>query len=103
MINGTFVNSTSIQVTWAPPPDDNVNGIVREYIVRYSRVDDPPAGVTSLSTNETNAVIVGLDKYTLYEVSVSAMTVAEGPAGSVQVRTDSDGELVALSIYCMVE
>ena len=34
----------------------------------------------------------GLDEYTLYEVQVSAVTVAEGPPASVQVRTDSDGK-----------
>ena len=93
MLTGDFINSTSIQVTWAPPPEDDVNGIIREYIVRYSLVDGPSAE-TSLSTNETSVVIAELDEYTLYEVSVSAVTVAEGPADSVQVRTDSDGELV---------
>lgn len=42
-------------------------------------------------TSDLEIVIAGLNKYTLYQVVVSAVTIAEGPAASVSVRTDSDG------------
>lgn len=43
-------------------------------------------------TGVLSVTVTGLDEYTLYEVQVSAVTVAEGPPASVQVRTDSDGK-----------
>ena len=90
-ITGAFVNSTSISVSWAPPPDDGHNGIIRRYIIRYSQVDR--SGSATVSTTDLSVVIGGLDEYTLYEVNVSAVTVEEGQSNTVLVRTDSDGEL----------
>ena len=43
-----------------------------------------------------SVVISGLEKYTEYEVGVSAVTVGEGPIASDVVRTDSDGKCTLL-------
>ena len=92
-ISGTFINSTSIIVTWAPPPISSHNGMIRHYILRYSLVTDL-SDVQSVNTSGLSVVIGGLERYTEYEVSVSAVTVEEGVSNSVIVRTDSDGKLL---------
>ena len=85
--DGSFVNSTSIQVSWEPLLEENLNGMLRNYIIR---INDSVS--QNMTTNDLSITIAGLDKYTLYEVQVSAVTVAEGPSASVLVRTDSDGK-----------
>ena len=90
-INGTFINSTSIQVSWTPPPISSHNGIIRHYIIRYSEVNDD-SSVQTMNTSDRSIEIGGLGKFTEYEVNVSAVTVREGPFNSIVVRTDSDGK-----------
>lgn len=91
-VSGTFINSTSIRVTWAPPPISSHNGIIRHYIIRYSPVNNP-SDVQTLNTSGLSIEIGGLERYTEYEVRVSAVTVEEGLADFDVVRTDSDGKL----------
>lgn len=90
-VSGTFINSTSIIVTWAPPPVSSHNGIIRHYIIRYSLVTDS-SDVQSVNTSELSIMIGDLERYTEYMVSVSAVTVEEGVSSLVIVRTDSDGK-----------
>ena len=61
--------------------------MIRSYIIRVNDLD-----IQILITGVLSVTVTGLDEYTLYEVQVSAVTVAEGPPASVQVRTDSDGK-----------
>ena len=46
-----------------------------------------------MNTSDLSVEIADLEKYTEYEVRVSAVTVEEGPSASDIVRTDSDGKL----------
>ena len=90
---GSFINSTSLLVNWTTPTETSHNGIIRNYIIRYSRSEMVDSDVLTVNSIGLSVVIVDLDEYTLYNVSVSAVTVADGPPASIQVRTDSDGEL----------
>ena len=90
-ISGTFINSTSIRVSWTPPPISSHNGMIRHYIIRYSEANDD-SSIQTMNTSDLSIEIGGLGKFTEYEVSVSAVTVREGPFNSIVVRTDSDGK-----------
>ena len=105
---GESVDSTSIRVSWSPPPLDHQNGVITGYRVLYSESssgsqdddDDGPlpsaAMMASVPANDTWYVVRGLHKWTLYNVWVLAFTSAgEGPRSDViLVKTAEDGEFV---------
>lgn len=88
--------STTVRVSWVPPPADRRNGIITQYSVAYEAVDGEDRGrhvVDGISREHSNWDLVGLEKWTEYRVWVRAHTdVGPGPESSpVLVRTDEDG------------
>lgn len=69
------LSSTSIYITWSPPPVESQNGKIRGYKVSYIAADDmyeqDPEIVKSMNQYLT---IENLKKYTNYSVSVLAFT-----------------------------
>ena len=86
------ITSTSIHLSWDPPPDDQRNGIIVHYTVRIV----PSLGGTNvyLNTTVTSTVITSLGPYTIYSCSVAAATSAgRGPFSSaIMVQTNEAGE-----------
>ncbi|XP_057356109.1 receptor-type tyrosine-protein phosphatase F isoform X6 [Manis pentadactyla] len=87
--------STTVRVSWVPPPADRRNGIITQYSVAYEAVDGEDRGrhvVDSISREHSSWDLVGLEKWTEYRVWVRAHTdVGPGPESSpVLVRTDED-------------
>ena len=79
------ISSTSIMVTWQPPMTPN--GIVRSYRVEYSS----GRNTEDISTTSTVIIIEMLEKFTIYQVQVFAMTVTEGDGSEIVfVTTDED-------------
>ena len=75
------INSTAIFVEWRPPNDDEKNGIIRGYQIRYTRVNQAgdSVGLPQMWDNtefdeKTEAVITGLQPDSWYEVQVAAYT-----------------------------
>lgn len=96
--------STTVRVSWVPPPADSRNGIITQYSVAYEAVDGEDRKrhvVDGISREHSSWDLLGLEKWTEYRVWVRAHTdVGPGPESSpVLVRTDEDGRLlwVALS------
>ena len=86
-------SSTSLLVAWEPLPDDEVNGILLGYKVTYRKHKDVHVRKQNLSTVLNSTILAGLDKFTAYDVSVSAFTlVGNGPEGNVTASTDEDGK-----------
>ena len=84
------LSSTSISLSWSPPPLDDQNGIIREY--RISITEDETGDVMSLTSSSTSVTVTSLHPYYTYRCSVSAYTVDIGPATSEStVRTLEDG------------
>lgn len=88
--------STTVRVSWVPPPADSRNGVITQYSVAYEAVDGEDRGrhvVESISREHSSWDLVGLEKWTEYRVWVRAHTdVGPGPESSpVLVRTDEDG------------
>lgn len=88
--------STTVRVSWVPPPAASRNGVITQYSVAYEAVDGEDRGrhvVESISREHSSWDLVGLEKWTEYRVWVRAHTdVGPGPESSpVLVRTDEDG------------
>nr|XP_051712547.1 receptor-type tyrosine-protein phosphatase F isoform X11 [Oryctolagus cuniculus] len=87
--------STTVRVSWVPPPADSRNGIITQYSVAYEAVDGEDRGrhvVDGIGHERSSWDLVGLEKWTEYRVWVRAHTdVGPGPESSpVLVRTDED-------------
>ncbi|CAH0692396.1 unnamed protein product [Chilo suppressalis] len=96
-------NSTSITVWWTPPNPQKINGINQGYKMQAWRWDDKEVGnveqkLISVPPNlldpltEQTAIIVGLEKFTEYNISVLCFTEpGDGPRSDfVLVRTKED-------------
>lgn len=89
----TVIGSMSISISWAPPPQDEKNGIIREYLVSVKSADN--GEVMSFSTQSTSMTILGLRPHTSYNFRIAAVTVAAGPFSSdFVVTTAQDGMLI---------
>lgn len=93
----TSPSSTSLLVSWAPPPLEFQNGVISGYSIQYSttegnktskRVDDIPPGSSSY-------LLENLEKWTEYGIMVRARTEAGDGPESLQllIRTEEDGTL----------
>ncbi|XP_019848636.1 PREDICTED: phosphatidylinositol phosphatase PTPRQ-like [Amphimedon queenslandica] len=70
-----YITSTTVTLTWDPPPFDSHNGVIRQYTVRLTGSDDQ----FLYNATKNSITISDLLPYTDYEISVSAYTVANGP------------------------
>ncbi|PIK35631.1 putative Down syndrome cell adhesion molecule-like [Apostichopus japonicus] len=86
--------STGISVYWQQPPLESLNGVLQNFLVYYQpvRENEDENDVLVYSTEETNANIFNLQKFTNYSVSVAARTsVGEGiRSDAIYVRTEQD-------------
>lgn len=90
------VGSTTVRVSWVPPPADSRNGVITQYSVAYEAVDGEDRErhvVGGIGREHSSWDLVGLEKWTEYRVWVRAHTdVGPGPESiPVLVRTDEDG------------
>ncbi|MFT7806279.1 receptor-type tyrosine-protein phosphatase delta-like isoform X2 [Arapaima gigas] len=88
-------SSTSILVSWLPPPVELQNGIITKYSVQYAAVegeDASPRHVSDLPPESSQYLLENLEKWTEYRVTVRAHTdVGPGPESvALLVRTDED-------------
>ena len=102
-------SSTSLGVTWVRPPLNETHGVIRQYDIRYQRVNcSSSATVLSnwahkivdgsvLSTEITN-----LTKWSCYAIQIRAVTIKDGVwSDKVQQQTSEDGIIIYLyKIHC---
>lgn len=94
-VSGYNISSTSIIVIWDEVPEDKQHGDIIYYTVMYKNVTQgqyKSVKVVPISGNFLE--LKGLDKYTFYDIKVSAATtVGSGPQSNlIKVRTDEDGK-----------
>uniref|UniRef100_A0A8C8SV42 Receptor-type tyrosine-protein phosphatase S n=1 Tax=Pelusios castaneus TaxID=367368 RepID=A0A8C8SV42_9SAUR len=94
-ISCTSPSSTSILVSWHPPPVEKQNGIITEYSIKYTEIDgedEKPHEILGITSDTTQYLLERLEKWTEYRISVTAHTdVGPGPESlSVLIRTDED-------------
>ena len=89
-------SSTSVLVSWRPPPVELQNGIITQYSVHYAETegeDTPSRQIPSIPAESSEYLLENLEKWTEYRVTVVAHTdVGAGPESLPQlVRTEEDG------------
>lgn len=89
-------DSSSIRVTWAPPPEDKQHGDIMYYKIFFLENNEPDAltkEVTISNPNTREYVIDQLRKWTEYKIWVLAGTnVGDGPyTEQILIRTEEDG------------
>lgn len=83
------LSSTHVELEWEPPEFIYRNGIIRQYIVMVSTQEDS----ISITTSVMHASISALRPFTLYRVSVAAVTIGTGPESeAIVIQTLSAGE-----------
>lgn len=91
----------TISLSWSPPLEGDINGIIDNYIIRYyiteqlgvDEVNDT-VNVMVVPATPTTTTLMGLGNYTVYDISVSAVTVGEGPNTSLSQRTAQNGMML---------
>ncbi|XP_016326882.1 receptor-type tyrosine-protein phosphatase delta-like [Sinocyclocheilus anshuiensis] len=91
----TSPSSTSILVSWKPPPVELQNGIMTRYTIQYAATEGDDTSlhqVSDIPPEKYHYLLENLEKWTEYRVTVSAHTEAgEGPESLPQlIRTEED-------------
>ena len=96
-LNGTVVSSTSIILTWLPPPETSWNGIIREYKINITEVDTGTELV--LYSTTSSLTVSSLHPFYTYMCRVSTSTVEYGPySESFLITTFEDGEHICTGL-----
>ena len=66
------------------------NGIITEYRISYNLTDNNIITVTAGASDRT-VTISDLAPFTVYEISVVAVTIVAGPATTINVQTEQAG------------
>lgn len=91
----------SFRLSWNSPPKEHANGIIRKYIVNITEKYGQNVLIEEFFNTTTE--IPSLHPHTVYLVSVSAFTIAEGPQSPViEVLTLEDGKFNFRYYACML-
>ena len=86
----TALSSSSLMLTWLPPPPGSHNGIIREYRINITEIQT--GNTFLLSSTSLTIAVTSLHPYYTYECTVSAYTVATGPfTEPTIITTPEDG------------
>ena len=91
-LTGIALDSRSIALSWNPPPDEFLNGILRQYQIEVVEEDTPRE--FSVNTSSNQYLLSSLHPFYTYDISVTATTVGNGPfSDSIDITTHQDGEM----------
>ncbi len=88
----TSPSPSTLLLSWGPPPSDLQNGIIREYQINITEL--ATGIVRTDAANHLSYLQNELRPYYMYECTVSAVTVGEGPPAMIRVQQPQDGERV---------
>ena len=93
-VNVVVLTSRSVEVRWNP---SYLFSNVTSYRISYNTTASYTSGgsMTVNGTNATNGIITGLEEYTIYTITVQAISssgVMSGKSDPVSVRTYTDGK-----------
>ncbi|XP_078801415.1 protein tyrosine phosphatase receptor type Db isoform X13 [Oryzias latipes] len=93
-ISCTSPSSTSILVSWAPPPLEFRNGIITGYSIQYTTMEGNKTSkrIDGIPPESSPYLLENLEKWTEYGITVRASTEAgEGPESlQLLIRTEED-------------
>ena len=88
--SGIAVSSTVVTLTWSSPPLIDINGIIRNYVIRIRERETSRVWIFQATNSHIN--ITSLHPYYNYECEVAAHTIATGPyTDPVSVQTMEAG------------
>ena len=92
---GVAINSRTVSFTWEAPPEEDRNGIIREYHINVTELETGREFQVVSST--TSISVSSLHPYYTYQWAVSAFTIGEGPFSAIQsILTPQDGKATTL-------
>uniref|UniRef100_A0A8C5HQ66 Receptor-type tyrosine-protein phosphatase delta n=1 Tax=Gouania willdenowi TaxID=441366 RepID=A0A8C5HQ66_GOUWI len=93
-ITCTSSSSTSVLVSWAPPPLEFQNGVITGYVIQYSTTmrNKTSKRIDGIPPDSSPYLLENLEKWTEYGITVRAQTEAgEGPESlQLLIRTEED-------------
>ena len=95
-LNGTNVTWTSFYLDWESIDPSFIPGVLRSYRVSYE-IQDPGFhhaydGFILVDSNETSTNLTGLIGLTNYKITVSGVTVKDGPVIEMYLQTKEGGK-----------
>ena len=89
----SIFNSTSTNITWSSPVEEDTNGIIRHFVINITQ-DTGEVQLVTLSSQHLYHIARDLQPYTNYSISVAAVTVDIGPFSSeITVEVPESGKL----------
>lgn len=91
------LTSQSLQLSWQPPPNNHMNGLLQGYKANFEFMSDQIGSmnddIDSRKTTDLTIVLSGLKKFTNYSVQVLAFTrVGDGAVSkALYCQTEEDG------------
>ena len=84
------LSSTAIRVSWDPPPNGFLYGVLRSYEIRYTPDGGNAIVITGIPAENSTHVLTGLQEFVNYSIEVTAVTVGAGPYSyPVVAQTDT--------------
>lgn len=100
------VSSTSLSISWNKVPETERNGNITHYEIVYTPVNSPlldqQPKISTTGGPALVSILEGLEEYTMYNVSVRAVTiVGSGPLSPPQMdQTLEDGKQMLTLCMC---
>ena len=86
----TVIDSRTLMISWMPPPFEHQNGVIREYRVNVTERETGMA--YHLTTAATSLTVPSLHPFYMYDCTVAAFTIAEGPySEKLSITMPEDG------------
>ena len=87
----TAINSRTLSITWSPPPTDQRNGIIREYMVTVTETDTEMT--VNYTSNSTSLILSSLHPFYTYHLTLAAYTIQYGPSSALfNITMPEDGK-----------
>ena len=99
------MNSTTLTLSWDPPPFDQINGYIRHYIVVVTERET--ASEFQEQPTNTQVTLQSLHPYYTYTCRVAAVTTGPGPyTGNLTIQLPEDGKItdfkcLTMMIFCL--
>ena len=92
-IIATAVNSTTLEISWNPPPIEDHNGVIVDYFVRLTSFESEIA-YELVTGGALSLMVTGLHPFYTYNYIIAAATlVGRGPFSvSKSIKMPPDGE-----------